>query len=73
MSSGLGAEHRESSGDEVGHTTTPVVVPIHPLRMTMTVKKETAQIRPFVVCAILRNVTFDQDRYAPSAEEERQR
>ena len=29
----------------------------------MTVKKETAQIRPFVVCAILRNVTFDQDRY----------
>ena len=32
-------------------------------RMTMTVKKETAQIRPFVVCAILRNVTFDQDRY----------
>ena len=31
--------------------------------MTMTVKKETAQIRPFVVCAILRNVTFDQDRY----------
>lgn len=24
--------------------------------MTMTVKKETAQIRPFVVCAILRNV-----------------
>lgn len=32
-------------------------------QMTMTVKKETAQIRPFVVCAILRNVTFDQDRY----------
>ncbi|OLP92015.1 putative phenylalanine--tRNA ligase beta subunit [Symbiodinium microadriaticum] len=32
-------------------------------QMTMTVKKETAQIRPFVVCAILRNVTFDKDRY----------
>jgi len=32
-------------------------------QMTMTVKKETAQIRPFVVCAILRGVTFDQDRY----------
>ena len=30
----------------------------------MTVKKETAQVRPFVVCAILRNVTFDKDRYA---------
>eukprot|EP00490_Sorites_sp_Unknown_P021385 CAMPEP_0114688516 /NCGR_PEP_ID=MMETSP0191-20121206/63556_1 /TAXON_ID=126664 /ORGANISM="Sorites sp." /LENGTH=50 /DNA_ID=CAMNT_0001976077 /DNA_START=70 /DNA_END=218 /DNA_ORIENTATION=+ len=29
----------------------------------MTVKKETAQIRPFVVGAILRNVTFDKDRY----------
>ena len=27
-------------------------------RMTMTVKKETAQIRPFVVCAILRNVPW---------------
>ena len=34
----------------------------------MTVKKETAQIRPFVVCAILRNVTFDKDRYDAWAE-----
>eukprot|EP00931_Biecheleriopsis_adriatica_P023818 TRINITY_DN1496_c0_g1_i2.p1 TRINITY_DN1496_c0_g1~~TRINITY_DN1496_c0_g1_i2.p1 ORF type:complete len:630 (-),score=158.80 TRINITY_DN1496_c0_g1_i2:68-1957(-) len=32
-------------------------------QMTMTVKKETAQIRPFVVAAILRGVTFDKDRY----------
>eukprot|EP00466_Bigelowiella_natans_P012459 jgi/Bigna1/85766/estExt_fgenesh1_pg.C_60051 len=29
----------------------------------ITVKKETQQIRPFVVCAVLRNVTFDQMRY----------
>eukprot|EP00928_Gymnodinium_smaydae_P078657 TRINITY_DN62763_c0_g1_i1.p2 TRINITY_DN62763_c0_g1~~TRINITY_DN62763_c0_g1_i1.p2 ORF type:complete len:631 (+),score=187.25 TRINITY_DN62763_c0_g1_i1:105-1997(+) len=32
-------------------------------KMTMTVKAETAQIRPFVVCAVLRGCTFDQDRY----------
>lgn len=31
--------------------------------MTITVTKETAQIRPFVVGAVLRGVTFDQDRY----------
>merc|ERR1711935_976842 len=31
--------------------------------MTMTVTAATAQIRPFVVCAILRGVSFDQDRY----------
>ena len=31
---------------------------------TMTVKKpNTDQIRPFVVCAVLRNVTFNQERY----------
>jgi phenylalanyl-tRNA synthetase beta chain len=34
-------------------------------RVTMTVHKaHTDQIRPFVVCAILRNVTFDEERYA---------
>jgi len=31
---------------------------------TMTVKPSTSQIRPFVVCAILRDVTFDPERYA---------
>jgi len=31
--------------------------------MRMTVHAATAQIRPFVVCAILRGVTFNQDRY----------
>jgi len=31
--------------------------------MRMTVAASTAQIRPFVVCAILRGVTFNQDRY----------
>jgi len=31
--------------------------------MTMTVHAATAQIRPYVVCAILRSVTFDKDRY----------
>ncbi|CAJ1461948.1 unnamed protein product [Effrenium voratum] len=32
-------------------------------QMRLTVKKETAQIRPFVVGAVLRGVTFDKDRY----------
>merc|ERR1719401_2181873 len=32
-------------------------------QMRMTVHASTAQIRPFVVCAVLRGVTFDQDRY----------
>jgi phenylalanyl-tRNA synthetase beta chain len=31
--------------------------------MQMTVHAATAQIRPYVVCAVLRNVTFNQDRY----------
>ena len=29
----------------------------------MIVQKETVLVRPFVVCAILRGVTFDQQRY----------
>eukprot|EP00933_Yihiella_yeosuensis_P030614 TRINITY_DN24237_c0_g1_i1.p1 TRINITY_DN24237_c0_g1~~TRINITY_DN24237_c0_g1_i1.p1 ORF type:complete len:629 (-),score=136.45 TRINITY_DN24237_c0_g1_i1:88-1974(-) len=32
-------------------------------QMTMTVHASTAQIRPYVVCAVLRGVTFNQDRY----------
>jgi phenylalanyl-tRNA synthetase beta chain len=32
-------------------------------QMTMTVLKETAGIRPYVVAAVLRGVTFDTDRY----------
>jgi len=32
--------------------------------MTMTVHASTAQIRPFVVAAVLRGVTFNEDRYA---------
>merc|ERR1719324_589933 len=32
-------------------------------QMKMTVHAATAQIRPFVVAAVLRNVTFDKDRY----------
>ncbi|XP_024526452.1 phenylalanine--tRNA ligase beta subunit, cytoplasmic isoform X1 [Selaginella moellendorffii] len=32
--------------------------------LKMIVKPETAVIRPFVVCAILRGITFDQARYA---------
>mmetsp|Transcript_12417 Transcript_12417/g.23392 ORF Transcript_12417/g.23392 Transcript_12417/m.23392 type:complete len:637 (+) Transcript_12417:104-2014(+) len=32
-------------------------------QMRMTVTAATTQIRPYVVAAILRNVTFDQDRY----------
>eukprot|EP00954_Amorphochlora_amoebiformis_P024079 1364065-Amorphochlora_amoeboformis.AAC.2 len=31
--------------------------------LKMTVKKETNQIRPFVVCAVLRDIKFDQARY----------
>lgn len=31
---------------------------------TMTVMPSTSQIRPFVVCAILRDVTFNEERYA---------
>mmetsp|Transcript_58316 Transcript_58316/g.94342 ORF Transcript_58316/g.94342 Transcript_58316/m.94342 type:complete len:629 (+) Transcript_58316:88-1974(+) len=31
--------------------------------MTMTVHASTAQIRPFCVCAVLRGVTFDPDKY----------
>merc|ERR1719486_1407310 len=38
-------------------TPTPVA------NMKMTVHASTAQIRPFVVAAVLRNVTFDQERY----------
>jgi len=30
----------------------------------ITVKPNTAQIRPFVVCAILRDITFNEERYA---------
>merc|ERR1719353_1491004 len=30
----------------------------------MTVHASAAQIRPFVVCAVLRGVTFDPERYA---------
>ena len=30
----------------------------------MTVKPETALVRPFVVCAVLRGITFDAARYA---------
>ncbi len=33
-------------------------------RQTMTVSAATGQIRPFVVCAIMRDVTFDADSYA---------
>lgn len=32
-------------------------------QMQMTVHASTARIRPYVVCAVLRNMTFDQDRY----------
>jgi phenylalanyl-tRNA synthetase beta chain len=32
-------------------------------QMRMTVSASTAQIRPFVVCAVLRGVTFNPDRY----------
>lgn len=32
-------------------------------KMTITVAASTAQIRPYVVAAVLRNVTFDKDRY----------
>lgn len=32
-------------------------------QMTMTVHKSVAEIRPFVVCAVLRGVTFDKERY----------
>uniref|UniRef100_A0A7S1S4A0 phenylalanine--tRNA ligase n=1 Tax=Alexandrium catenella TaxID=2925 RepID=A0A7S1S4A0_ALECA len=32
-------------------------------QMRMTVHASTAQIRPFVVCAVLRGVSFDQERY----------
>jgi len=38
-----------------------VVVPANPI--TMTVHPETAQIRPHVVCAVLRGVKFDPVRY----------
>lgn len=38
-------------------TPTPVA------NMKMTVHASTAQIRPYVVAAVLRNVTFDQERY----------
>lgn len=31
--------------------------------ITMNVKKETSEIRPFVVCAVLRDITFDEARY----------
>mmetsp|Transcript_13275 Transcript_13275/g.11335 ORF Transcript_13275/g.11335 Transcript_13275/m.11335 type:complete len:108 (+) Transcript_13275:14-337(+) len=31
--------------------------------LTMTVSPETAQVRPYVVCAILRGIEFDQARY----------
>mmetsp|Transcript_40120 Transcript_40120/g.76693 ORF Transcript_40120/g.76693 Transcript_40120/m.76693 type:complete len:594 (+) Transcript_40120:43-1824(+) len=33
-------------------------------RQHMTIKPETLLIRPFVVCAVLRGITFDQARYA---------
>lgn len=32
--------------------------------LQMTVKPETALVRPFVVCAVLRGVKFDATRYA---------
>mmetsp|Transcript_4719 Transcript_4719/g.13781 ORF Transcript_4719/g.13781 Transcript_4719/m.13781 type:complete len:630 (-) Transcript_4719:124-2013(-) len=31
--------------------------------MTMTVKADTSKIRPYVVCAVLRGIKFDQDKY----------
>ena len=34
-----------------------------PAKLTMTVKPETAMIRPFVVCAVLRGVTFTPENY----------
>merc|ERR1719440_1655086 len=38
-------------------------MPKPPANMTMTVHASAAKIRPFVLCATLRNVTFDKDRY----------
>lgn len=46
-----------------------ITAPIHQLkepaqRQQMIVKASTQQIRPFVVCAIMRDITFDEDSYA---------
>lgn len=49
----------------LGDMDAPVYTVVHnPSKMeTMTVHPSTAQIRPFVVCAILRDVTFTPERY----------
>ena len=41
-----------------------VVPPTDGSMETITVKPNCAQIRPFVVCAILRDITFNEERYA---------
>jgi phenylalanyl-tRNA synthetase beta chain len=46
-----------------------ITAPIHQLkepaqRQQMVVKASTQQIRPYVVCAIMRDITFDEDSYA---------
>lgn len=48
----------------LGDMDAPVYTIVGEPKTTMTVKKaNTDQIRPFVVCAILRDITFDQERY----------
>mmetsp|Transcript_32851 Transcript_32851/g.49565 ORF Transcript_32851/g.49565 Transcript_32851/m.49565 type:complete len:637 (+) Transcript_32851:55-1965(+) len=48
----------------LGDMEAPVYRVIGEPKETMTVQKSnTDQIRPFVVCAILRNITFNQERY----------
>mmetsp|Transcript_43993 Transcript_43993/g.113713 ORF Transcript_43993/g.113713 Transcript_43993/m.113713 type:complete len:630 (-) Transcript_43993:171-2060(-) len=48
---------------EMPAPTYKLTAPAPAANMRMTVTASTAQIRPFVVCAVLRGVNFDQDRY----------
>jgi len=60
---GLGRAIRVFLGDESAPTFQTVANPDREMEVMSVVQSSTEKIRPFVVCAILRNVAFDPRRY----------